>query len=247
MSESHQEIDLSAMAGTDEAVRDMLHRFLTHIAGAMDYISVDHSDTAGHTVFDRIAARSAAFTSVDQSAQKAWVFCEEAGTTGDLWNLMCETPNMIGDGGESGHPENEGPVMGTDSDGIDLYDAISVQAGTDPYGSGGSDAIFVTVVRRGQRMIQPEVTDYITGVSTPTGPPELTDERPYYETIGWASLSALDVNVSNAGQFIQRLRQCLGQYRNSHPIQRVFENDERQQQREARRVSSWGKARKTNA
>lgn len=246
MSEETREIDLSAMAGTDEAVRDMLHRFLTHIATALDYISVDLSDEASFTTFDRIAARSAAFTSVDQSQNKAWVFSEEAGNTGDLWNLMCETPNLIGDP-DSEHPENIGPVQGTDSDGIDLYDAISIQPGTDPYGEGGSDAIFVTVVRRGQRMIQPEVTDFLTGKSTPTGPPELTPERPWYETIGWANLSALDVNVSDAGQFIQRLRQCLGQYRRSHPIQRVFDSGEVAQAREDRRAAAWGKARKTNA
>jgi len=60
-------------------------------------------------------------------------------------------------------------------------------------------------------------------------------------------MSALDVNVSDAGQFIQRLRQCLGQYRQSHPIQRVFDNDERQQVREDRRSSSWGKGRKATA
>mgnify|MGYP003150655593 CR=1 FL=1 len=246
MSESTNEVELSAMAGTDEAVRTLLHRFLTAIAGAMEFISVELSDTAGHTVFDRIAARSAAFQSVDSSAPKAWVFSEEAGDSGDLWNLMCEVPKMVGDP-ESMHPENVGPVQGTDSDGVDLYDAISIQAGTDPYGDGGEDAIFVTVVRRGQRMVPQEVTDFLTGEVTTTGDPILTDERGFYETVGWARLSSLDVNVSDAGQFIQRLRQCLGQYRQSHPIQRVFDNDERQQQREDRRVSSWGKNRKALA
>jgi hypothetical protein len=243
MPEYTQEVDLSAMAGTDEAVRTMLHRFLTAIASAMCFISIEHSDEFGFTVFDRIADRSAAFQSVDASAPKAWIFSEEAGDSGDLWNLMCEVPKMVGDP-ESAHDENTGPVQGTDSDGVDLYDAISIQAGTDPYGDDGSDAIFVTVVRRGQRMVPQEVTDFLTGEVTTTGEPLLTDERGFYETVGWATLSALDVNVSDAGQFIQRLRQCLGQYRKSHPIQRVFDNDERTQQREDRRVSSWGATRK---
>jgi hypothetical protein len=234
------------MAGTDEAVRTLLHRFLTAIANAMEFISVEFSDTAEHTVFDRIAARSAAFQSVDQSRPKGWIFSEEAGDMGDLWNLMCEVPKMVGDP-ESEHPENLGPVQGQDSDGVDLYDAISIQSGTDPYGDDGEEAIFVTVVRRGQRMVPQEVTDFLTGEVTQTGEALLTDVRGFYETIGWARMSSLDVNVSDAGQFIQRLRQCLGQYRQSHPIQRVFENDERQQQREDRRASSWGKARKALA
>ena len=239
MSDETREIDLSAMAGTDEAVRDMLHRFLTFLAGSVTYLSVVHSDEAGFTTFDRIADRSAAYTSVDQSQPKAWVFSEEAGDAGALWNLMCESPNLCGDP-DSDHPENAGPGQGTDSDGIDLYDAISIQPGTNPYGEGGSDAIFVTVVRRGQRMIQPEVTDFLTGESTPTGPPELTPERGWFETVGWADLSDLDVNVSDAGQFIQRLRQTLGQYRRSHPIQRVFDTGEVAQAREDRRSASWG-------
>ena len=245
-SDHTQEADLSAMAGTDEAVRTLLHRFLTAIANAMEFISVELSDTAGHTVFDRIAARSAAFQSVDNSAPKAWIFSEEAGDMGDLWNLMCEVPKMVGDP-ESTLTENLGPVQGQDSDGVDLYDAISIQAGTDPYGDDGGEAIFVTVVRRGQRMVPQEVTDFLTGEVTTTGDPILSDERGFYETIGWARLSSLDVNVSDAGQFIQRLRQCLGQYRQSHPISRVFDNDERQQQREDRRVTSWGKNRKALA
>ena len=245
-SDHTQEADLSAMAGTDEAVRTLLHRFLTAIANAMEFISVELSDTADHTVFDRIAARSAAFQSVDNSAPKAWIFSEEAGDMGDLWNLMCEVPKMVGDP-ESTLTENIGPVQGQDSNGVDLYDAISIQAGTDPYGDDGSEAIFVTVVRRGQRMVPQEVTDFLTGEVTTTGDPILSDERGFYETIGWARLSSLDVNVSDAGQFIQRLRQCLGQYRQSHPISRVFDNDERQQQREDRRVTSWGKSRKALA
>ena len=253
MPESTNEVDLSAMAGTDKAVRTMLHRFLTAIAGAAEYISVEFADGAGAegtnigcTVYDRIAARSAAFQSVDSSAPKAWVFSEEAGDSGDLWNLFCEVPKMVGDP-ESEHPENVDPVQGRDSDGVDLYDAISIQAGTDPYGDDGSDAIFITVVRRGQRMVPQEVTDYLTGEVTQCGEALLTDERGFYETVGWARLSSLDVNVADAGQFIQRLRQTLGQYRRSHPISRVFDNDERQQQREDHRAASWGKNRKALA
>jgi hypothetical protein len=246
MSDSTREVDLSAMSGTDEAVRDMLHRFLTAIASSMDYISVEHADEVGFTKFDRIADRSAAFTSVDSSAPKGWIFSEEAGDSGDLWNLMCEVPKMVGDP-ESSYSENTDPVQGEDSDGIPLYDAISIQAGTDPYGDDGSDAIFVTVVRRGQRMVPQEVTDFLTGEVSTVGEALLCEERGFYETIGWARMSALDVNVSDAGQFIQRLRQCLGQYRQSHPIQRVFDNDERQQVREDRRASSWGKGRKATA
>ena len=94
MSDETREIDLSAMAGTDEAVRDMLHRFLTFLAGSVTYLSVVHSDEAGFTTFDRIADRSAAYTSVDQSQPKAWVFSEEAGDAGALWNLMCESPML---------------------------------------------------------------------------------------------------------------------------------------------------------
>lgn len=233
------EADLVAMSGTDEAVRTILHRFLTAIATAADYISVEHADEAGFTVQDRIADRGAAFESVDQSAPKAWIFAEEAGDSGELWNLMCEVPKLVGDP-ESNHPENTGPVQGTDADGCDLYDAISIQSGTNPYGDGGSDAVFITVVRRGSRMVPQEVTDFLTGEVTTTGDPQLTDERGFYETIGWCSLSSLDVNVADAGQFIQRLRGCLAQYRKSHPIQRVFENDQRAQDRDDRRASTWG-------
>ena len=220
---------------------------------AAEYLSGESADGAGAegtnigcTVYDRIAARSAAFQSVDSSAPKAWVFSEEAGDSGDIWNLFCEVPKMVGDP-ESEHPENVDPVQGRDSDGVDLYDAISIQAGTDPYGDDGSDAIFITVVRRGQRMVPQEVTDYLTGEVTQCGEALLTDERGFYETVGWARLSSLDVNVADAGQFIQRLRQTLGQYRRSHPISRVFDNDERQQQREDHRAASWGRTRKAHA
>lgn len=239
MSEHNHEADLAAMSGTDEAVRTMLHRFLTAIATAANYISVEHSDEDGFTVFDRIADRGAAFESVDQSAPKAWIFCEEAGDSGDLWNLMCEVPKLVGEP-ESDHPENTGPVQGVDADGIDLYDAISIQPGTDPYGDDGSEAVFITVVRRGSRMVPQEVTDFLTGEVTTTGEPQLTDERGFYETVGWCSMDTLDANVASAGQFVQRLRQCLGQYRQSHPIQRVFENDQRAQDREDRRAKAWG-------
>ena len=74
-------------------------------------------------------------------------------------------------------------------------------------------------------MIQPEVTDFLTGESTPTGPPELTPERGWFETIGWADLSDLDVNVSDAGQFIQRLRLVGAFHDEVKPWLRVFAHE----------------------
>ena len=211
MSEHNHEADLVAMSKTDEAVSEMLDRFLTAIAHSAHYIQIEHPDTSGFTVSDRIADRGAAFESVDQSTKGAWIFSEEAeqcGNTGALWNLYCETPNMVGHP-ESDHPENVGPVQGVDADGIDLYDAINIQPGTDPYSDDGSDAVFITVIREGERMVPQEITDFLTGAKTVTGEAVSVDKR-WYETIGWCTLSDLDLGEDGEVHFGRRRHGCMG-------------------------------------
>ena len=200
MSKSAEAVDTASLAGTGEAIVQLVGRFMDAIYQAfIPFMTLDNAK-------DRQAARSNYFEALDRSVKPVWMGIEEHEILGDYASMV-----------ELASSKSKAP------DAVQFQLATRAGRTTEPteenpdgYTTVGSDCVVITVISKGgsDELLEDPFTGETIKISDPSAEVSIK-----FEAVGIADIPA---NFTDGADFLAKLQHAVTKNRVHNPLDREF-------------------------